>query len=168
MPKYLTVIFLFCLGKWWHRSADAEALRFLLAPTDTAVSAATGSPGVWHPGLGYHHPALNMAIDASCAGFNFLLITFLLLAYLLLQRFNRWWVIPLALLAAWPVTIAANTSRILTTLLTGAAPRGISAGVWHEGQGAFVYLFALVGAGLLITHLTAQPPGRKVGFPLKF
>jgi len=94
--------------------------------------------------MGYHHPSLNMAIDASCAGFNFLLITFLLLAYLLLQRFDRWW--------AWPVTLLANTSRILTILLTGAAPNGISAGVWHEGQGAFVYLFVLTGAGLLLSY----------------
>lgn len=152
MPKYLTVILIFCLGKWWHRTADAEALGFLLSPTDAAVSVATGSASLWRPEMGYHHPSLNMAIDASCAGFNFLLITFLLLAYLLLQRFNRWWVIPLTLLAAWPVTLLANTSRILTILLTGAAPNGISAGVWHEGQGAFVYLFVLTGAGLLLSY----------------
>lgn len=152
MPKYLTVILLFCLGKWWHRTANAETLRFLLAPTDTAVSAATGKPGIWQPELGYYHPALNMAIDASCAGFNFLLITFLLLTYLLLQRYDRWWAIPLALLAAWPVTLAANTSRILTILLTGDAPRGFSAGIWHEGQGAFVYLFVLTGTGLLLSY----------------
>jgi len=39
MPKYLTAILIFCLGKWWHRTADAEALSFLLSPTD-----ASGAP----------------------------------------------------------------------------------------------------------------------------
>jgi len=166
MPKYLTVVLIFCLGKWWHRTADAETLRFLLAPTDTAVGFFSGSASVWHPEMGYHHPALNMAIDASCAGFNFLLITFLLLAYLLLRRFVRWWAIPLALVFAWPVTIVANSSRILTILLTGDAPRGISSGVWHEGQGAFVYLFVLVGTGLLADHLLKKQVAEK-GFPFQ-
>lgn len=152
MPKYLTVILIFCLGKWWHRAADADALRFLLAPTDGLVSLATGSSGNWRVGEGYFHASQQFIIDASCAGFNFMLIAFLLLAYLLLRRFDAWWTVPVALLAAWPLTVLANTSRILTILTTGAAPIGIGEGAWHEGQGAFVYLSVLVISGGLLTY----------------
>ncbi|TXF90803.1 exosortase K [Neolewinella aurantiaca] len=152
MLQYLSVLLIFCLGKWWHRSADAEALRFLLAPTDTLVGLATGSTGNWRAGEGYLHAGPHFIIDASCAGFNFLLIGFLLLAYLLLRRFTAWWTIPVALIAAWPLTILANTSRILTILTLGPAPLGIKDTAWHEGQGAFVYLSVLVIAGGLLTY----------------
>ena len=147
MLKYLTVLLIFCLGKWWHRSADAEALRCLLAPTDWLVSFTTGSAGQWRAGEGYLHANRDYIIDASCAGFNFLLIAFLLLSYLLLRRFAAWWALPVALLAAWPLTVLANTSRILTILTTGPAPAFIGDVAWHAGQGAFVYLTVLVLTG---------------------
>ncbi len=152
MLKYLTVLIIFCLGKWWHQTADAEALRFVLAPTDGLVSLATGSPGIWRIGEGYFHAGADFIIDASCAGFNFMLISFLLLSYLLLRRFDAWWVVPIALLFAWPLTVLANTSRILTILMTGAAPRGIGEAAWHQGQGVFVYLTALVIIGGYLTY----------------
>ncbi len=164
MLKYLTVLLLFGLGKWWHRTAGADALRFLLAPTDGLVSLATGKPGSWRVGEGYLHAGPDFIVDASCAGFNFLLIAFLLLAYLLLRRFEAWWAIPAALFAAWPLTVLANTSRILTILLAGSAPSGIGEAAWHQGQGVFVYLTVLVITGGLLTYclkgFTPQPPNR--------
>jgi len=152
MPKYLTVLLIFCLGKWWHRSADAEALRFLLAPTDWLVSFATGSAGQWRTGEGYLHANRDFIIDASCAGFNFLLIAFLLLSYLLLRRFDAWWTVPVALLAAWPLTVFANTSRILTILTTGSSPSFVGEAAWHQGQGVFVYLSVLVLTGAYLNY----------------
>ncbi len=160
MRKYLSVILFFCLAKWWHQTADPTSLRWLLSPTDVAVSAATGSTSSWHPALGYYHPSLSMAIDASCSGFNFLLIAFLLLSYLLLRRFERWRVLPLALIAAYPLTIIANSSRILTILLTGAGPSLVSAGVWHEAQGAFIYLFTLVVTSLSLYYYLPRLGGK--------
>lgn len=145
MSKYLTVLLLFCLGKWWHQTATPEALRFLLYPTDAAVSAATGGSGVWRAGAGYYHAGPDILIDASCAGFNFLMIAFLMLAYVLIDRFDRWWAVPLALAIAWPVAVFANASRILTILLTGEGPGFISTGAWHQGQGVLVYFSVLVG-----------------------
>lgn len=152
MPKYFTVLLIFCLGKWWHRGTDAEALRFLLTPTDGLVSLASGSSGMWRVGEGYYHPGREFIIDASCAGFNFFLIAFLLLAYLLLRRLDAWWTVLAALLAAWPLTVFANTSRILTILTMGSAPAFIGEGAWHQGQGVFVYLSALVLAGAYLSY----------------
>ena len=158
MLKYLTVLTIFCLGKWWYQTADAEALRFLLAPTDALVSLATGSPGSWRVGEGYLHAGADFIIDASCAGFNFMLISFLLLTYLLLRRFDAWWAVPIALLLAWPLTVFANTSRILTILMTGSAPVFIGEAAWHQGQGVFVYLSVLILTGGLLTHYLRQSP----------
>lgn len=145
MIKYLTAALVFVLLKWWHQTATAEDLFYLLAPTDALVSAATGSAGQWEDGSGYFHTGQNMIIDASCSGFNFLLISFLLFSWLLLQRYGKWQTLPLAMLLAWPLTVLANASRILTILLLGpTGPAGLSAGIWHEMQGAFVYFSVLV------------------------
>ena len=163
MLKYFTVLLIFCLGKWWHRGADAEALRFVLTPTDALVGLATGGSGRWRAGEGYFHETPPFIIDASCAGFNFLLIVFLLLAYLLLRRFDAWWVPPLALFAAWPITVLANTSRILTILAVGPAPPGVADGAWHQGLGAFVYLTVLVLAGTYLHH-TMEPKAPNLPF----
>lgn len=159
---HLIVILLFCLAKWWHQTATVAQLRFLLAPVDTVIYVVTGSSGVWRPDAGYFHADLNILVDASCAGLNFYLIAFLLVAYLLLRVRNRWWVVPLALLLAWPVAVVTNATRILTLLTVGEARWGISASVWHEGWGAFVYLTCLIIAGLafhrlLVTYLIPSP-----------
>ncbi|MBC6996122.1 exosortase K [Neolewinella lacunae] len=147
MNKYLMAGLVFVLLKWWHQTATAEELLFLLAPTDALVSTVTGSAGLWEPGSGYFHAGENMVIDASCSGFNFLLISYLLFSWLLLQRYGKWRMLWLAMLLAWPLTILANFSRILTILLLGSmSPHGLSAGTWHEMQGAFVYFSVLVMA----------------------
>ena len=155
--KYWTVGVVFCLAKWWHRTATASDVRFLLAPVDWLVGGATGSPGRWTE-AGYRHADLGVVVDAGCAGFNFYLVAFLLTAFLLLRRYDRWWAVGAALLAAYPLTVAANVSRILTVLTTGDAPAGFTAGGWHEVQGAVVYLTALTGfAALLSWHLRPRP-----------
>lgn len=156
--KYLTLVLAFCLLKWWHQTANAEELLFLLAPTDYLVSAAIGESGVWQAGEGYLHPHHRMIINASCAGFNFLLLSFLTVGWLLLNRWKAWWTVAAALALALPLTILANTSRILTiSLLSATQPYGLSAGVWHELQGAFVYFSILViAAGVLQKTLTKK------------
>jgi exosortase K len=157
MPKYLTAILIFCLGKWWHQTATAEDLLFLLAPTDTLVSAAIGEPGVWQVGEGYLHQGHQMIINASCSGFNFFVLSFLMLGWLLLNRWTAWWPLAIAFILAWPLTILANTSRILTiSLLSSAQPNGLSSGVWHEVQGAFVYFSILVIAAAVLQRVLAK------------
>ncbi|MFT7120732.1 MAG: exosortase K [Neolewinella sp.] len=85
-------------------------------------------------------------IDASCAGFTFLCISFLMLSFVFVERFKSWWMIPLALLSALPVTVLANTSRIVTMLrLEAFGFDWVMDGPGHEFIGAFVYLFCLTG-----------------------
>jgi exosortase K len=157
MPKYFTVILIFCLGKWWHQTATAEELLFLLAPTDALVSAAIGEAGVWQIGEGYLHPSHSMIINASCTGFNFFVLSFLMLSWLLLNCWKAWWPLVAAFALALPLTILANTSRILTiSLLSAAKPNGISSGVWHEVQGAFVYFSILVIVAAVLQRVLAK------------
>lgn len=155
--KYLSLALAFCFLKWWHQTANAEDLLFLLAPTDYLVSAVIGESGVWQVGEGYLHQQHRMMINASCAGFNFFLLSFLTLGWLLLNRWKAWWPIAAALVLALPLTILANTSRILTiSLLSATQPVGLSAGVWHELQGAFVYFSILVIAAGVLQKILAK------------
>lgn len=156
----LFVLALFSAAKLWLRTADATDLRWLLWPVDLLVSGATGSYGTWVPASGYRHADLNVVIDASCAGGNFACITFLLLAYLLLRWRSAWWLIPVAALLAVPLTVLANTARILTLLRVGDAPGFVDAGVWHQGWGAFVYCCVLLLTGLVLHYRLPAPVGR--------
>ncbi|MFK8163386.1 MAG: exosortase K [Lewinella sp.] len=176
MLKYFLLLLIFCLGKWWHQTATAEDLLFLLAPTDVLVSASLGDAGVWKAGEGYLHERFSMIINASCAGFNFFALSFLMLGWLLLNRWNTWWAVLPALLLAWPLTILANTSRILTiSLLKSSSPASLSAGTWHELQGAFVYFTILVIAAIVLrkvlgendTELTSEPTPKTLNPPAK-
>jgi len=171
MPKYILLLLVFCLGKWWHQTATADDLLFLLMPTDVLVSATLGQTGVWQVGEGYLHQSHNMIINASCAGFNFLILSFLMLGWILLNRWNNWWPILAALVLAWPLTILANTSRILTiTLLADTSPNGLSAGAWHELQGAFVYFSILVITAVTLRNVLSDdiaPPSTLLPKTLK-
>ncbi|MGB3799671.1 MAG: exosortase K [Lewinella sp.] len=158
---YGPALALYGVGKAWHRTASVTDLRFLLSPTDFLVRMAGGGSGQWVDGVGYYHSAGHYVIDGSCAGFNFLLIAYLLLATLLRTRVVGWLLHPLALLLAWPVTVLANGSRIVSMVQLSAA--GINwtlDGIGHEFLGGFVYLFFLTCAGLLFSQ---SPPKSLLG-----
>ncbi len=140
--------------KLWHRSAGAEQLSFLLAPTSTLVALAGGGPGRWITGRGYYHASGDFLIDAGCAGFNFFCLSFAVFSLLLHTRLRLPWSLIVCLLAAWPVTLLANSSRILSSLwLSGRTPAGAFNPLLHQFQGGVVYLSFLCAAALATTYL---------------
>lgn len=171
LSSHLAALVIFVLLKLAYTQADTDDLAFLLKPTDWLVSLTANSPSGYQPESGYYHADLNILIDKSCSGFNFWILCFLMLSFLALGYFTqpvrKLATLPVALLAAYALTILANTSRISIALLLQHQSPGFSQhhpGWFHEAQGIFVYLSCLIGTYLAaesaLTQLTrphAQP-----------
>ena len=150
---YLFPAGVFLLLKSWRTTARTEDLQFLLWPTHRSVECATGVSGDWVPGEGYYFSAGDFLIDASCAGFTFFLLAFAVLTAILVPRYRRWWCTPLALVVAWPCTLLANTSRIVSIEWLHLRLLRLTGAAIHEFQGGVVYLSFLVALYLLATAL---------------
>ena len=149
--------------KFIYSMLGIEQLWWLLRPTKALVETLTGSRASYTAEQGYFFERLNIVIDKSCSGFNFWLICFMLLVYLILsarpQLKGRILVIPLALFIAYGLTLFVNSSRILLAITINKLaiiPHNIP---WlHEAEGAFVYLFFLtmIYLGLLSSLKTRK------------
>lgn len=121
IPYYLTTIGLFILLKFGYTLADNDNLIFLLKPTDKIVGLLTGSHSVYFLDNGYYHHSLNIVIEKSCSGFNFMLLCFCMLTFLFLKyaykSIFKFLSIPLALIASYLFTIFVNASRIFVSII---------------------------------------------------
>ena len=121
IPFYLTTIGLFILLKFGYTLADNDSLILLLKPTDKIVGLLTGSHSVYFSDKGYYHDNLNILIEKSCSGFNFLLLCFCMLTFLFLKYANKtifkFLSIPVALIASYFLTIFVNASRIFASII---------------------------------------------------
>jgi len=154
---YLTLAGIFFALKLGYVYCNDQDLYFLLKPTDALIGLITNSFSEFIPEQGFFHPDLNMIINKSCSGFNFLILCFLMLTVLFLQfsvtPSQKAAAFPLALLTAYMVTIFANTSRIATALFLRPYTTRFYhwESVLHQAEGAFVYL-AFLTAIYLISH----------------
>ena len=141
----------YVVGKLWYRQAGVDDLWWLLRPIHEVISFTLNSPGQWVDGLGYLHPSDNFVLNAGCAGFHFFLIAGLLFALVPAGRTKWWQQLFLAPLLAWPLTVLANSSRILAlVILTRMGYTDFAAGPPHLALGTFVYLTFLLLTGLLL------------------
>jgi len=121
IPYYLTAIGLFILLKFGYTLADNDSLTFLIKPTDKLVGLLTNSKSVYFSDKGYYHETLNIIIEKSCSGFNFWLLCFCMLTFLLLKYIDKPLFkvlsIPLSLILAYILTIFVNASRIFASII---------------------------------------------------
>ena len=157
IPYYLAAILLFILLKVGFTFADNNDLIFLLKPTDKFVGLLTGSQSVYLPDVGFFHEKPNIVIEKSCSGFNFWVLCFLTFVYLGLKYFDKHLhkilTVPTALLCAYLLTIFANTSRIVASLVVRNQTIGIfpdKQPLIHEMVGITTYFFFLVSVYFLI------------------
>lgn len=118
---YLTTIGFFILLKFIYTLADNDNLIFLLKPTDKIVGLLTGSHSVYFSDKGYFHNSLNILIEKSCSGFNFMLLCFCMLSFLFLKYTNNTTLKPLtiliSLILSYFLTIFVNASRIFVSII---------------------------------------------------
>lgn len=111
----------FILLKFGYTVADNDELTFLLKPTDKIVGHLTNSHSIYFSGKGYYHNGLNILIEKSCSGFNFMLICFCMLTFLFLKYADKatfkLLIIPTSLVLSYFLTIFVNASRIFVSII---------------------------------------------------
>src|SRR6185295_11894693 len=151
--------------KLYYSTASVNQLRWILAPTTFLVQLVTGYQFEFESYAGYIKSDRTFVIAASCAGVNFLITAFLMLALrkLWLHRSQKqsaaWRFIPVAAVAAYLATLVANTVRISTALRMGRMPLAaawLSPAQLHRLEGIFVYF-----GFLLLLFVLSERLGRE-------
>ncbi len=151
---YLIAIGLFILLKIWIGTFDNDQLQFLLKPTDKVFGLVTGTISDYNSESGYFYDKLNVVIDNSCSGYNFLLLCFVML-YFQVVRFAKQikfklLLLPASLCFAYILTIFINSSRIIISVVIQNAKFDfltLEPHIIHESIGVVTYL-----SFLLITY----------------
>ena len=143
----LLVVLLCALSlKLCYSTASPNELRWILAPTTKLVEFVSGTSFQFESYAGYINSDRSFIIAGSCAGVNFLMISFLVLSLRTVWR-NRsqnlsWRFLPAVAVSAYLATLVANTLRIAIALQMHRHPMDIS---WlsphqlHRLEGIFVY-----------------------------
>jgi len=132
--------------KYFYSTAGVNQLRWILAPTTGMVEIVTGDRFQFESHAGYINSNHTFLIAASCAGVNFLITAFLVLALGHLWRHRAqtlsWMFIPAAAVIAYGVTLVTNTVRISTALELRAMrvqSSWLTAAQLHRFEGIFIY-----------------------------
>ncbi|HSS21293.1 MAG TPA: exosortase K [Pyrinomonadaceae bacterium] len=154
--------------KQYYSTASVNQLRWILAPTSAAVQFVTGSKFEFESYTGYVNSDHSFVIAASCAGVNFLITAFLMLALSRVWQTRAdtgpgkpvWLFIPLAAGCAYLATVVANTVRIATAVrLHGQSidAGGLNPNQLHRLEGIVIYF----GFLLLLFVLSERVANRK-------
>ena len=117
----LAIVLLCALAlKQYYSTATANELRWILAPTTLIVELLSGRSFVFESYTGYMSSDHTFVIAVPCAGVNFLIMAFGMLALRRLWngRFEgvSWWFLPISAAVAYVVTVVANAVRIVIAL----------------------------------------------------
>ena len=157
--------------KQYYSTANVNQLRWILAPTTVAVEFVTGSQFEFESYAGYVSSDHMFVIAAPCAGVNFLITAFLMLALSALWRARGetergkrgkpgWLFIPTAAAVAFLATVVANTVRIATAVrLHGKSldVGGLNPNQLHRLEGIVIYF----GFLLLLFVISERIANRK-------
>ncbi len=145
---FLAASFAFLL-KLFYSVATLQQLRFILLPTNFLVEIFVGQKSVFSPEKGYIYQMYLITIDKFCAGINFWLIAFLAVFFGVSKYYDtllrKTLFFLLLILLSFGLTIFTNASRIIVAIKLQKLPFLWSkTTVFHEAQGAFMYLFVLI------------------------
>ena len=146
---YTIALTTFVVLKFVHTTLETEDLIFLLAPVNFLVELFTGTSSNWITDQGYFYSSLNIVINKSCSGFNFWLLCFLTLSFLLLAytktRNTKTASLFVSFIGAFFLTILVNSCRIyLLILLESLNLKWTQNPVIHEAVGVVTYLTFLI------------------------
>jgi exosortase K len=148
----LPVVALIAFGLKRHYSdARADDLWWILSPTAQAVQLTTGVAFTLVPGEGYFSAERLFLIEKACAGINFMIAAFALVAFALLHRVRSAregaGVVGVSLVASYSAAVIVNTVRIVIALWLADHPVTLStltAADVHRLEGIIVYFGGLV------------------------
>jgi len=163
---YLAFSVLVFVGlKLVFRYSTTEDLDWLLYPTNLLFAFFNGTEWQYDSASGYFYPELNILINKSCSGGNFLLISFLTIVFSTIAKSEsilKSIVMIVAIsLTSYVLAILSNVSRIL--ILFQFNRYGIGESGWtHEAIGGFVYLTILLLAFLSLQLLMKLLENRRL------
>jgi exosortase K len=139
--------------KRYYSGAGADDLWWILSPTAHLAGGATVS-FVAEPGAGYLSRERLFLIEKSCAGLNFMIAAFAMLAFTVRRRVTTFSsgaiVLAGSLLAAYSATVIVNAARIAFAMWLVAHPLTVlrlAPEQSHRVEGIIVYF-----AGLVLLH----------------
>jgi len=162
----LSLVLLCALGlKAFYSSATADDLLWILAPTTALVELLSGQRFEFESYAGYMSSDHRFVIAVPCAGVNFLITAFLMLALRRLWRGRfqpvSWSFLPVTVMLAYVVTLPANTTRIWFALGRRADTAWVT---WltnnqlHRLEGIVIYFLFLMLLFVLTERFeTAKP-----------
>jgi len=134
-----------------YSDARADDLLWILTPTTRIVGVATGADFTLQPGEGYFSRDRMFLIEKSCAGVNFMIAAFAMLAFALLHRVRSVasgaGVLGLSLVTGYAAAVVVNAGRIALAMWLAAHPRALpvlGASNLHRLEGIAVYFGGLV------------------------
>jgi exosortase K len=143
--------------KLHYADATTDALSWILTPSAHLVRLVTGVAFTAVPGEGYFSAERMFLIEKACAGVNFMIAAFALVAFALLHRAHTIRggaaIVGISLAASYLAALVVNTVRIVIAMWLAAHPSGwssLSAPDIHRLEGITVYfgglwmLYALV------------------------
>ena len=164
----LAVVFLCALAlKQSYASSSPNELRWILTPTSFLVQLVTGASFTFESYAGYINSDRSFVIAASCAGVNFLITAFLMLAVGRLWKHRTqtmaWSFIPLTLLFSYLATLIANTVRIATALRlqhSSLDVGGLNSNKLHRLEGILIYFGFLLLLYVIDEAINSRPEAR--------
>lgn len=117
---YLTGLLLLFGMKLFYSRADADMLKWILAPTARWVSILSKIPFSYEPGAGYINYSFRFLIAPSCSGVSFMMITVATLVFSFVHRMDALrqkflWMLG-STLASYLFTVSVNGLRIILAI----------------------------------------------------
>jgi len=132
--------------KQYYSTATANELRWILAPTTFIVELLSGRSFTFESYTGYMSSDHTFVIAVPCAGVNFLITAFVMLALRRLWqgRFESvsWRALPISMATAYVTTVIANAVRICVALeiqRRSFEVSGLTGNQLHRLEGIVVY-----------------------------
>jgi exosortase K len=140
-----------------YADASTDALSWILTPTAHLVGLVTGVTFTAVPGEGYFSAERMFLIEKACAGVNFMIAAFAMVAFALLHRARSVRdgaaILGISLAVSYLAAVVVNTTRIVIAMWLAAHPAqwlSLTAAELHRLEGITVYfgglwlLYALV------------------------
>lgn len=177
MKRTLGILLLVALAMWgvkrYYAEAPVDELQWILGPTATLVTALTSVPFEWEPGQGYLSRERFFLIAKACAGINFMMAAFGMVAVVRGRRVRSSraaaGVLLMCVLASYSAAVCVNAVRIAVAMWLAAHPAGfagMSAAQVHRVEGIACYFGGLVLLYQLVQYVDrgsecSSPPSHR-------
>jgi exosortase K len=164
MKRTLAILLLVALAMWgmkrYYAEAPVDELQWILGPTATLVTVLTGVPFEWEPGQGYLSRERFFLIAKACAGINFMIAAFGMVAVvrgrLATSCRAAAGVLLMCVLASYSAAVCVNAARIAVAMWLAAHSAGVAgmtAAQVHRVEGITCYFGGLVLLYQLVQYI---------------